>query len=52
MFWFRFLSYVVTQLQDFAKFSKPIDLEMGSYALEAWHTRSTQQLYSEQKKPE
>ena len=34
-FWFDILSYVVTQMQNFAKFSKDIDLETGSHALEA-----------------
>ena len=32
--WFHILSYVVTQMQNFAKFSKDIDLETGSHALE------------------
>ena len=47
MFWFRFLSYVVTQLQDFAKFCKPIELEMGSYALEASISGSNQKQQAE-----
>ena len=33
--WFHILSYVVTQMQNLAKFSKHIDLETGSHALEA-----------------
>ena len=45
--WFRFLSYVVTQLQNLAKFSKPIDLEMGSYALEALISGSNQKQKAE-----